>query len=154
MDHTYIQNRYRNTITLLIYYGMRALVLVAALIFLWQGDWQSSVSTGLILLLMLIPSILKHRYGLYLPFTLDLGIVAFIFLTLFVGGIARVYDWIPLWDKFLDFQSGLLLGASGYVLVYLLNENSKTKLNLSPGFISFFAVTFSLAIGAIWEMIE
>ena len=154
MDTTHIQNSYRNRATLLIYWGLCALVLVAAGIYLWWGDWQSSAGAVLIFALMLAPSILKGRYRLYLPFALELGVIVFIFLTLFLGGVARFYDWVPFWDKFLHVQSGLLLGAAGYVLVYILNEHKRIHLNLSPGFVSFFAVTFSLTIGVVWEIGE
>jgi len=149
-----IQDGYRNWVTLSIYYGMCALVLVAAGVFLLRGDWEAALSTVFIFLLMLVPSIVKGRYQLYLPFALEFGIVGFTFLTLFLGGIARFYDWVPFWDKFLHLQSGFLLGAAGYVVVYILNENKKTPLNLSPGFVSLFAVTFSLAIGVVWEVSE
>lgn len=149
-----IQDGYRNRATLFVYWSMRVLVLLACVIFLLRGNWESAVSTVLIFLLMFVPSILKERYRMYLPFTLDLGIVTFIFLTLFLGEIGRFYDRIPLWDKFLHFQSGLLLGATGFVLVYILNEHQNLKLGLSPGFVAFFAITFSLSIGAVWEMFE
>lgn len=149
-----IQESYRNRATLFVYWGMRALVLVAVSIFIVRSDWESALSTVLIFLLMFVPSVLKERYRIYLPFALDLGIVSFIFLTLFLGEVGRWYDYIPLWDKFLHFQSGLLLGSTGFVLVYILNEHQELKLNLSPGFVAIFAVTFSLAIGAAWEMLE
>lgn len=149
-----IQNNYRNPATLFVYWGLLALALLAAAIFLWRGEWQSSLATVLIVGLMLVPSILKERYRLYVPFALEFGIALFIFLTLFLGWVAEFYSWIPFWDKFLHFQSGFLLGASGYVLVYVLNEHQRFHLNLSPSFVSFFAITFSLAIGAVWEMFE
>ena len=149
-----IERGYRNKATLVLYYGMRILVALAAVNFLIRGDWESATSTWFIVFLMSIPAILKHRYRIYLPFTLDLWLVAFIFLTLFVGGIGDVYKEFPIWDKLLHFQSGLLLSASGYVIVYALNESEATALDLSPVFVSVFAVAFSLAIGAIWEMFE
>jgi len=154
MDTVYIQNSYRNRVTVFVYWGICLLVPVAAAIFLWWGDWQSSVSAMLVFAAMLAPSILKERYRLYLPFALELGIVVFTFLTLFLGGVAQFYDWVPFWDKFLHVQSGFLLGAAGYVVVYILNEHRRIHLNLSPGFVSLFAVTFSLALGVVWEIFE
>jgi len=153
-EDIYIRDSYRNPVTLFIYYGMRVLVLLATGILLFRGHWESAVSAFLIFLLMFVPSVLKDRYRLYLPFALDFGMVVFIFLTLFLGEVGRFYDRIPLWDKFLHFQSGLLLGATGFVLVYILNEHKRLKLDLSPGFVAIFAVTFSLSIGAVWEMFE
>jgi hypothetical protein len=40
------------------------------------------------------------------------------------------------------------------VLVYILNENEKTRLGLSPLFVAIFAVTFSVTIGVVWEIVE
>lgn len=160
MDHAkharFVQNDYKNRVTLFVYYAIRFLVLVASFLYLFRGEWASAVSTTLIFLLMFVPSILKERYRVYLPFALDFAMVTFIFLTLFLGAVAQIYDRIPLWDKFLHFQSGLLLGVTGFVLIYILNEQKgfKQRLNLTPGFVAFFAVTFSLAIGAVWEIFE
>ncbi len=149
-----ILNARRSGIMLVAYYGMRMLIVVAMGIFIGQKDWASAASTALIFLLMFLPAHLRERHRLYLPFTLELGVVGFIFITLFLGHMQRFYDHVPFWDKFVHFQSGLLLGATGYIFVYILNEQKTGKLDLTPGFVSVFAVAFSLTIGAIWEMLE
>src|SRR3989344_953821 len=154
MDPASILNAYRNRYTLFIHYGLRAAILVAALYFGIRGDWASVFSTVFVFVLMSAPSVLKYRYRFYLPFALEFGIVTFVFVTLFLGHLANFYDYIPLWDKFVHFQSGLILGVAGFVLVYTLNEQESIHLDLSPGFVSFFAVTFSLAIGVVWEIVE
>ena len=154
VDDLHVSLAYRNSVTLVAYYAMNALVLVAVGVFMWRGNFESALSAGIIFLIMFIPSILKERYRLYLPFAIELGIIAFMFSTLFLGEVARFYYYVPFWDKFTHFQSGLLLGASVYVLVYILNEHKKISLNLSPIFVSIFAVAFSLAIGAGWEIFE
>jgi hypothetical protein len=119
-----------------------------------RGDWESSVGTVLVAVLMTLPSIIKRRYRIYLPFAIDFGLVAFIFISLFLGGIDDFYGFIPLWDKIVHFQSGLLLSGTGFVIIYLLNESETTPIELSPGFVALFAIVFSLAIGAVWEMCE
>lgn len=149
-----ISENYRNKWTLALYWSMPFLVAAAALAFMAQREWASAFATVLVGLLMFVPPLLKGYYKVYLPFALELGIVVFIFLTLFLGWIADFYDRIPLWDKFLHFQSGLILAATGYVLVYTLNEQKRERLALSPGFVSFFAFMFSVAMGALWEIFE
>lgn len=149
-----IEEAYRNHTTLFVYYGMRILVVLAAVLFLIRGDWESFWSTLLVVFLMSIPSFLKQRYRFYLPFAIDFGMVLFIFLSLFLGGIDDFYGAIPLWDKLVHFQSGLLLSGTGFVIVYLLNESEQTPIDLSPGFVALFAVAFSLAIGVVWEVCE
>lgn len=151
---SYIPRIRREGVALFIYYGMRALVGLAAVIYLWEGDLSAAGGCAFIVVLMSAPSILKERYRLYLPFALDLGIVTFIFGTLFLGHLLSFYELVPLWDKFLHVQSGLILGASGFVVVYVLNKHDATSLDIAPGFVALFAIAFSLSIGTVWEMFE
>jgi hypothetical protein len=149
-----IEGAYRNNATLFLYYVMRVLVVLAAVLFLIRGDWESSVGTFLVAVLMILPSFIRRRYRIYLPFAIDFGLVSFIFISLFLGGIDDFYGFIPLWDKIVHFQSGLLFSGTGFVVIYLLNESERTPIELSPGFVAVFAIAFSLAIGAIWEIAE
>lgn len=153
-EHVYISNNYQNRATLFIYYLMRISVAVAAGVFLLEGNWASGFATIVVLILMLIPSLLRGYHKMYLPFELDFGIVFFVFITFFLGHVNDFYNRIPLWDKFIHFQSGFLLGVTGYILIYILNEHKNIKLELNPGFISLFAVVFSMAIGVVWEIFE
>lgn len=149
----YIPDRYRNKFTLGLYYIVRILTIAVFALFLWERDWESAFYAALIFLLILAPSVIKRKYHLFLPFELDLAIGAFIFLTLSLGWLNDFYGKFPFWDGALHFQSGFLLAVVGFVLVYLLNEQKKT-LNLSPGFVSFFAICFSLAVAVFWEIFE
>lgn len=137
-----------------LYYGMRALVALAGILFLIIGDWVDAVITLLIFLVMLIPSFLRKRYELHLPFKLDLAIVSFIFLTLFLGSLRDFYERFPLWDDILHFASGFLMGMVGFLLVYLLNEQKSGRIALSPFFVAFFAACFSMAVSVVWEIYE
>ncbi|MFC1731825.1 hypothetical protein ACFL6I_16020 [candidate division KSB1 bacterium] len=139
---------------LFLYYGIRVLVALAFVSFLFLGDWTDAFNTALILILMVVPSFLKNKYSVYFPLELDLAIVTFIFFTLFLGSLRDFYELFPLWDGVLHFQSGILLGIVGFVLIYVLNEQKTKRLELTPGFISFFAITFSLAISVVWEIYE
>ena len=127
---------------------------LAFIVFIFLGDWTDAFNTALIFLLMLIPSILKKRYDVYLPFELDVAIVGLIFISLFLGSQSDYYERFPYLDTIIHFQSGILLGIVGFVLVYILNGQKTKALELSPGFISFFARAFSLAIGVVWEIYE
>lgn len=146
----------RNTsdIAFVFYVSMRLFVLSAAIVFLWRQQWETAFYTMLIALMMVAPSILKRQYQLYLPFELDFSIVTFVFFTLFLGSLNNFYKIYPWWDKMAHFGSGILIGSLGFVLVYMLNEQKSDRLNLSPGFISFFAFCFSLTSAVLWEIFE
>jgi hypothetical protein len=153
-DFRDIAENYRNRWTLFVYYGIRALLAVAVVGFAISGNWASAFATAFTGTLILIPPFLKGYYKVYVPFALELGIVVFTFLTLFLGWVIEFYHRVPQWDKFLHFQSGLLLATAGFVLVYILNEQHTPRLSLSPGFVSFFATTFSIAMAVLWEILE
>lgn len=137
-----------------LYYVLRTLVGIAAILFALNGDFVDAFSAGFILVLMLVPSFLRHRYRIFLPFELEFGIAIFVFLTLFLGSLSDFYERFAWWDTLLHFQSGMLLGIIGFVLIYLLNRGGVGKLALSPFFLSFFALSFSMAVGVVWEIYE
>src|SRR4051812_42406164 len=107
-----VEDAHRNQATLFLYYGMRILVLLVAALFLLRGDIESFGGTLFVAVLMTLPSFIRRRYRVYLPFIIDFGMVLFIFLSLFLGGLDDFYGFIPLWDKIVHFQSGLLLSGT------------------------------------------
>ncbi len=133
---------------------MIVVVLVVLALFVYRKEWELILSTTFVLALMFVPTILKRKYRVFIPFIIRLWIVGFIFFTLFLGEIGRFYEYVFLWDKFLHFQSGFLISTSGYILIYTLNNHEKRALRLSPLFITLFAISFSLAFGVIWEVLE
>lgn len=149
-----LSDKHKNAVTLALYYGVRALALVAAGIYLTRGDLPSAVYSALIFFLIILPSILRDQYRFFLPFTLDLALGAFVFLTVLLGSVSGFYEQFAYWDVVLHFQSGLLLGVFGFSLVFTLNEHKRKHLSLSPGFVSLFAVCFSAMVSVVWEIYE
>jgi uncharacterized membrane protein YjdF len=137
-----------------LYWGMRLFVAFAALVFLTRGDFVAAFSAAAISALMSLPSFLKAQYRIYLPFELDLAIVVFIFLTLFLGSQGNFYEQFFWWDDLLHLLSGILFGIIGFVLIYILNSEHVGKLNLTPFFVSLFSVCFALAMSVVWEIYE
>jgi hypothetical protein len=154
MNRVRLLNKHRNKATLALYYGVRALALLAAAIYLARGDVPSAVYSALIFFLILVPGMLRDTYKVFLPFTLDLFLGIFVFLTVLLGSVSNFYERFEYWDTVLHFQSGLLLGVLGFSLVYTLNERVKERVSLDPGFISFFAVCFSALVSVVWEIYE
>ncbi|MBI4032497.1 hypothetical protein HY374_02205 [Candidatus Berkelbacteria bacterium] len=137
------------------YYGMRALVGLAIVGFLLDGDWAFAFYASLVLLVMIAPGTLRESQRFFLPFELDLALVAFIFLSLFLGSLNGFYLRFWWWDGMIHFQSGVLAGVVGFLLVYVLNAaQPREKLELSSGFIALFSFAFSLAIAVLWEIVE
>jgi hypothetical protein len=133
---------------------MRFIIAISFLISLWQGNWVDALSSVFIFILMMAPSLLKKRYKIYIPIELDVALVSFVFFNLYLGSFHNYYEQFAWFDGVSHFLSGILLGIVGFVLVYFLNERGSKALILSPGFVSLFAVTFSLAVSVVWEIYE
>jgi uncharacterized membrane protein YjdF len=80
--------------------------------------------------------------------------ILFVFASLFLGEVRNYYELIWWWDAGLHASSGLLFGIVGFLLVYVLNENERIDINLRPRFVALFALTFAMAVGALWEVFE
>ena len=138
----------------LLYYFLRGVVAYAFVILVFQGNWVDAFSTALIFILMTVPIFLKDKFKTHTPIEFDVTLSVFVFFTLYLGSYQNYYEKFPWFDGTLHFLSGILLGMIGFVLIYLLNQRGSRKFHLSPGFISFFAVTFSMAVSVVWEIFE
>src|SRR3990170_4570785 len=102
--------------------------------------------------LSLIPSLVERSYRVTLPFELDLLITLSIFLNTFMGEGMNFYQKVRLYDKALHIYGSAVVGLLAFVVVYTLNYTRKVRLSLP--FIGFFTITFAIAMGAVWEIME
>src|SRR5699024_4482491 len=104
--------------------------------------------------LTLVPALVGRRFGVYIPPEFELLAILFIFASLFLGEVRGYYTRFWWWDALLHVSSGFLLGIVGFLLVYALNQKQLGNLGLRPSFVALFAFTFSLSLGALWEIFE
>ncbi|MDC7227078.1 MAG: hypothetical protein PQJ61_09985 [Spirochaetales bacterium] len=133
---------------------LRGLFLVSLVISIVTGRYDlipiSAVSFGLTFL----PSILERSIKVSLPPSFQVMLLIFIFGAQFLGEILDYYERFWWWDLLLHGWSGVLLGTVGFLLVYVMNEASKVEVDMSPFFISFFALCFAVTCGVVWEVFE
>ena len=129
-------------------------VVVGLVLFLLRRDWENVFLTTVVLALMLIPALLRRRYRIALPPEFQLLSAAFVFLTLFLGSAADWYYRIWWWDMVLHAGSGFLLGIIGFLAMFLLNKTDQIPKGITPFFMCFFAVTFAVFLGVLWEIFE
>lgn len=125
-----------------------------------EFDMQRSDYTLMLLqcllgiVIMMLPSVLEHRWSVPIPNMIYILYYIFLYCGIFLGEVLSFYYRVPHWDTILHAFSGAALGALGFILVSLLNENRHVDVELSPFFIALFAFCFALAMGAIWEIYE
>lgn len=105
-------------------------------------------------IVMMLPSILARRWCIPIPNFIYVLYYIFLYCAVFLGEVLSFYYRVPHWDTILHVFSGAMLGALGFILVSLLNDNELVRVELSPFFIALFAFCFALAMGALWEIYE
>lgn len=106
------------------------------------------------LVVMMLPTIITHKLRLMVPNAMCILYYVFLYCAIFLGEIFSFYYLIPHWDLYLHAMSGAMLGALGFILVDWLNKDEHVRLSMSPIFVSLFAFSFALAVGALWEIYE
>lgn len=132
----------------------RVLLILAIVITIYMGSWLNLFVAVLTLFLTHIPYIIANKWKIYLPAEMQLTILLFLFGSMFLGELRDFYERLWWWDVMLHTMSGVILGFTGFALVYALNSEEKVKVDLSPVFVVIFAFTFALATGAVWEIFE
>lgn len=135
------------------------LALQLALVFglvveLYEAQWMNAALVAGILGVTFLPRLLARGLDLAVPPQMELLAIAFVFASVFLGEMRDFYGRFWWWDILLHGTSGGLLGALGFLLVYVLNETPRVELRMRPRFLAFFAFCFAVMIGTAWEIFE
>ncbi|MBE7021048.1 MAG: hypothetical protein E7411_06430 [Ruminococcaceae bacterium] len=101
-----------------------------------------------------VPAFLEKKFSFEMPNAMAIAYFVFLYCAIYLGEVRQFYYLIPHWDDVLHCFSAGMLGAFGFSLVDILNKSEKIKMNLNPYFVSLFAFSFALSIGALWEIYE
>lgn len=105
-------------------------------------------------IVMHIPSILAKKFRFEIPRTLFILYIIFLYCAIFLGEVRSFYYLVPNWDTILHAMSSVMTGFFGLMVVYILNRDEHLVIRLSPFFISLFAFSFAVTVGAVWEIYE
>lgn len=120
-----------------------------------QADYALMLAECVLGLVVIhIPTFLERRLKFELPSVLYILYMIFLYCSITLGEVRSFYYIIPHWDVFLHAFSSLMTGLFGYMLVTILNRDSKLLVKLSPFFVAMFAFCFSVMIGSVWEVYE
>jgi hypothetical protein len=134
--------------------AIQTLIVVGLAIFLWRRDWENVFLTVIVIALTMLPAFVSKKYRIYVPPEFQLIAAVFVFLSLFLGSARDYYYRFWWWDIVLHTGSGFLLGIVGWISLFLLNKTDRLPPGIRPGFICFFAVTFAVFLGVMWEIFE
>lgn len=149
-----IESKKKVEINEIISWIVRALLIFAIIESVFSKNYQNTFIASLTFVMTFYPSILRKKFRVYLPSTMQIIITLFIFAAEFLGELHDFYYKFPWWDNMLHCISGSVLGIIGFMFVYFLNKTHIKKTKLSPIFIALFALCFSISIGVFWEIFE
>jgi hypothetical protein len=143
----------RDRVYLAITAVIQTICVIGLILYVLRRDWENVVLTAIVVLLTLAPALLYRRYGILVPPEFQLVSALFVFLSIFLGSVRGYYSfwW---WDVVLHTSSGFLLGIVGFLCVFLLNRTDRIPREMRPVFVCFFAVTFAVTLGVVWEIFE
>lgn len=138
------------------HYGLNVFVLttliIAFILSIYEQNWVATLPIILTFILLLIPYFLEHKYKIDFPPEFEIAITVIVYFSLFLGEYNDAYQRFWWWDSLLHGFSGLILGFTAFLVLYLFYKTQKIK--AKPITIVIIAFSFALAIGALWEIFE
>lgn len=99
-----------------------------------------------------VPFVVKKLFKMQIPTFLCLTFWLFLFCSVFLGEVASFYYIVPHWDDFLHFLSSCMTALLGYMIFAMCFKGKNADFSVTAAVL--FALCFSVAIGAIWEIYE
>lgn len=127
------------------------LLIISTVYTFFIGEYVWAIAGLFSLTLTILPGILRNKYGVILPWDLDLLLVVAVYLSV-GGGVMGWYDAYPEFDKITHFFSSLTVAIFAFVAVVIIHYY--TEINLNRVMIIVLMITFTLAIGSLWELTE
>lgn len=129
------------------------IVLLGALVGAVFGQrWTLLFIIALNFFMTFLPKLFEKRYKIDIPIEFEMIIVLLVYASLFLGEVQEFYTRLWWWDIVLHAGSGIALGFTGFIILYVLYKGD--KIDGKPFTIAFFTFTFAMAIGAVWEIFE
>lgn len=147
-SHLTLDDKIQHFIVLLLRISLVSAVVLSFTLRSWEIVFISVVALGL----SYLPSLIERNYKVDLPVEFEIVIVLFIYGAIFLGEVGNFYETFTWWDTLLHTASGIVLGFTGFLLLYLLYYQK--KLNIGPFGLVAFAFCFALASGVMWEIFE
>jgi hypothetical protein len=133
---------------------LKATIGIGAVLLLVEGNYQAAFESIIIMFVTFLPIMMARYFHIRIPLEFDTMAVIFIYMSLFLGEVQDFYIRFWWWDLVLHASSAFLVGITGFLLVYVMNQNKKIDMHLTPKFIALFAFMFAQGIGSLWEIFE
>lgn len=148
-------------ILILAFHAVSALCITFILIFMPESietEMQKSnmrlmvLQCALACVVIHAPFAVKKWFKMEVPAFLCITFWIFLFCSVFLGEVASFYYIVPHWDDFLHFLSSCMTALLGYMIFAMCFKGKNAEFSTTAAVL--FALCFSIAVGAIWEIYE
>ena len=128
--------------------AFRSVLVLAGIWSVLNDRWMEMCLICLTLFITFLPTLFSRRWKHYDPSGFDMLILLFMLASLLFSRFSEDVWWLS------DMTNGIVIGLIGFSLVIILNLEKSSIMRLSPNFVALFAFSFSVAVGALWELTE
>lgn len=119
-----------------------------------KSDYMfNCAQSGMFLIVSMLPVFLK-KIDLDIPEFVYFLFICFCLAHFLFGEILGFFVKVKWWDAALHTFSGMLIALLSFSLINLLNKDNGNGFKLSLPFVVIFAFSVTIAIGALWEILE
>jgi hypothetical protein len=131
-----------NRLNTIIHFLIRLSLLVAIFVGAYSREWLTLFIAMLAFVLTFSPRVFEKKYKIDIPTELEILIIFFIYLSIYLGEVHNFYFKFWWWDVVLHGVSALSLGLIGFILVLYLYQEERVKVR--PFLLCFFAFALQL----------
>jgi hypothetical protein len=133
-------------------YFMQFLILVFIVIAATRGRYLSIIEGTLCFIVTFLPLILKRKWKITLPWTINFLIVFSLYIH-YSGQVLGLYNNFPIpYDDLTHFIGSGTVALLGFALAIVFEKYTRAKLRKNH--IVLFIIIFTLAFGVMWELTE
>lgn len=114
--------------------------------------WLIAFTAIVVILLSFMPALIGHKLRIQLPVELTFVNCLFLYASFALGEVKQFYERFWWWDILLHSVSALLMGLTGFLMVYIFHASKRLK--ISPLLVAVFSFGFAVTIGTVWEIFE
>lgn len=115
---------------------------------LWASLFVILITLALTVLTLQLPKF----YHIDVPVVFTAAIAIFTYATLIMGEVADFYERVWWWDIALHGGAAIGFGLIGFILIFIMFGGDKYA--APPAAIAWFAFSFGVSLGVIWEVFE
>ena len=148
------KNGIAGNIERIVRYLVMALSAYACINYIKIHDRISLASALLTIFLLFLPALVQRFIRLRLPVSVRLVYLLFIICAMYLGEIWSFFYRFLWWDDMLHTASAMMVCYIGLILVFVINKDREVERKLAPAYIALSIFCFTLAFGALWEVLE